>query len=381
MTPTDWNLLDRYLAGECTPDERTRVERWLAEDAGRVLTLDALRAAFGEESSAGERRRRKSAAWARLERELGIADAAAAAPRLVVAGRADGAEAVPSLAGATGATGVGKRAAAARRGIAFPAMARPHAPFVRAAAVLAIAAAAVLTWRAVDGGGDGVVAGDGPMEVVATARGQRATLRLADGTRVTLAAASTLRYPDEFAGRAREVHLEGEAHFDVAHDDDAPFVVRAGGAVAEDLGTAFVVRAYPGDSSVRVVVTSGKVALRAASAAPRQARVLEPGDLGRQGASGAATVERVDTAAYVAWMRGGLVFDATPLPEVLAQIERWYDVELQLADTVLRARRFTGAFAEGATLGSILETMSPPLDVRYERRGRLVVLFPLPPAS
>src|SRR5688500_20283620 len=91
MTPTDWNLLDRYLAGECTPEERTRVERWLAEDASRRRTLEAMRAAFGEEGSAGEQRQRKSAAWARLARELGIEDAAAAAPRLVVGGRADGA--------------------------------------------------------------------------------------------------------------------------------------------------------------------------------------------------------------------------------------------------------------------------------------------------
>jgi transmembrane sensor len=350
MTPIDWEQLDRYLAGEGTPEERTRMERRLAEDAGLRRALAALRAALDDAAGAGELRARKAAAWARLERSIGATPAR-----------------VPA------------RLPEARGTIVFPRAGRPYRPFVRAAAVLVVVAGAALAARAaLRGGADG---GEAPTTIVSTARGERATVRLPDGSRVTLAAASTLRYPAAFSRRGREVHLDGEAYFDVAHDERRPFVVRAGGAVAEDLGTAFVVRAYPDDSAVRVVVTSGKVALRAASAAARQARVLGPGDLGRQGARGVATVERVDTAAYLAWTRGGLAFDETPLPDALAQLERWHDVEFQLADSALRARRFTGAFAEGASLGSILDAMTPPLDARYERRGRVVVLFPLPPAT
>src|SRR5690349_5983425 len=86
----------------------------------------------------------------------------------------------------------------------------------------------------------------------ATGRGQRATIRLVDGSRVELGYASTLRVRQIDGGR-RELFLEGEAVFDVVHDESRPFIVHAANATTEDLGTVFSVRAYPGDSAVRVV--------------------------------------------------------------------------------------------------------------------------------
>ena len=104
------------------------------------------------------------------------------------------------------------------------------------------------------------------MREIATTRGQQATLDLADGTRVTLAADSKLRIPPSFgrAGtdgvRRRDVELQGEL-FDVVHNTTRPFVVHTTTAVTKDVGTSFVISAYPEAHMTEVVVVSGSVGL------------------------------------------------------------------------------------------------------------------------
>jgi transmembrane sensor len=144
--------------------------------------------------------------------------------------------------------------------------------------------------------------------------------------------------------------------------------------MAEDLGTAFGVRAYAEDASVQVVVAEGEVALSAATSARAAGAVLTRGQLGQlaKGAS-RATVRDVDVAAYLGWTTGRLVFDETPLPEVLAQLGRWHDAEFRLADSSLQSRRLTASFA-GESLREVLDVLGPALDVRFEHRGDTVVV-------
>ena len=92
-------------------------------------------------------------------------------------------------------------------------------------------------------------------------------LRLPDGTRGRLAPGSHLRVAAEFGADRRDIHLGGEAFFDVVHDPRRPFTVFAGNAGAREVGTAFSVRAYPQDSAATVVVREGEVALADASVA------------------------------------------------------------------------------------------------------------------
>jgi len=335
----DVDLLFRYRAGECTPEERERFERWVAADPRHRELFEATVTAAGE-------------VLAELRSERARVPAARAS--VGVRGRA--------------APAWSQRVQGRRRTWALP-----------VAAGVALAAG-VSAWRAVAGPASGA----GAMQVTSTGPGQRATVELRDGTQVVLGVASTLRYPASFGARSRDVSLTGEAYFDVVHDEGRPFVVRAGGAVAEDLGTAFVVRAYPDDARVRVVVAEGKVALRAAAPAAdapagraraTAGRVLGRGELGELGADGATTVRRVNPAAYLAWTEGRLVFDAAPLSEVLGQLERWYDVEFQLADPSLAGRDYSGAFGD-ASLRDVLDVISAAVDMRYEQRGRTVVLYP-----
>ncbi|HEX6536195.1 MAG TPA: FecR domain-containing protein [Gemmatimonadaceae bacterium] len=359
----DLDLLYRFAAGAASPDEHERVAAWLAEDAERGVLLDAL-AAMAERPEELSRSFDAGSARAKLERELAALDGdavEASAPRMVMRARVSREVARPRVAPFTTAASGGWRRVAV------------------AAGIVALLAGGVW-WVGARGGIGG--GGGAPVEHdYATTRGQLMRFRLPDGTGVTLGAASRLHYAEGGGAGAREARLEGEAEFEVVHDERHPFVVRAGGAVARDIGTTFGVRAYPGDSAASVVVAEGSVSLSTEGEGEanqgKSERVLEAGELGRVARGGTPVVERVNAARYLAWTEGRLEFDDVPLRDVAAQLARWYDVDIVLADSALAGRRFTGAF-QGETVEQVLDALAPPLHVRYERRGRTVVLHALP---
>ena len=140
------------------------------------------------------------------------------------------------------------------------------------------------------------------------------------------------------------------------------------------MGTAFGVFAYAGDTTVRVVVAEGSVALGAASARHAHRTLLTPGELGTLGIRDAApTVKRVNVHAYLAFTEGRLEFDETPLAEVLEQLGHRYDVHLRLADTALAAKTLTASFTT-ESLDDVLAALAPVLGVRFEHAGDTVVV-------
>jgi transmembrane sensor len=337
MSETDWELLDRYLSGDASPDERGRVEAWLAEDPERWAQLAVLREAIAKaalsESAVEEA---KAEVWARLEGEIGGARHS----------RGNARQRPPRSRGRQFAVSSGRSwFTGARLAAALLLM------------VLGGAALGVLLarWRS-----------SPPAEAVrvaSTSRGQRAVFRLADGTEVVLGVESVLRYPGDFREGPREVSLEGEAYFDVVHDERRPFLVRAGNLVAKDLGTEFTVRAYPDDASARVVVREGRVAIRAAaSTSGASERVVAAGQLGRLSEGGVPTVEPADTAAWFAWTEGRLVFANTPLREAVRQIERMRDVEIRLIPPAIGDRQFTTSFGNEPT-AAILQVIGTGLSL------------------
>src|SRR5690606_29105984 len=91
-----------------------------------------------------------------------------------------------------------------------------------------------------------------------TTWGQKSTITLSDGTTIKLNSGSRLRYPEAFDEGLREVHLEGEAFFDVARNEHSPFVVRTKSVTTRVLGTSFNIEAFP-DEQISVTVATGKV--------------------------------------------------------------------------------------------------------------------------
>ena len=243
------------------------------------------------------------------------------------------------------------------------------------AAVLVLVAGAAL-WRTTSRPTRRAATASTMRELVAP-RGGRADIRLMDGTRVALNAGSRLRYAPDY-GRApvREMWLEGEGYFEVRHDAARPFRVHAGGGVAEDLGTRFVLRAYPEQARVEVMVAEGRVALRrddAGVAARTDSAVVGPGQLGRVSGDSVTVRPTSDEERYLAWTTGTLVLDDVSLRDALPLLERRYDLSITLADSALGSRRLVGRFRDQPAT-EVLDAISLALGARYERHGRDVTL-------
>lgn len=201
----------------------------------------------------------------------------------------------------------------------------------------------------------------------ATTVGQRATLRLGDGSEVLLGPETELRFPARFRGRSREVVLRGSAYFDVSRDERRPFIVRAAGTVTQVLGTRFIVRAYEGDADVEIAVAEGRVAVRRDSAPEMEAAVVTEGQLARVPETGAAEVVRdADIDALFGWTEGRVVFNDRPLAQVVRELERWYGRRIRIAEPAVGARRVTLSF-EDASLDEILDVVVVSLELRVEQ--------------
>jgi transmembrane sensor len=329
MAKLNWQIVDRYFAGEATAAERELVERWLADSpAFRMLVAEVYRSGLDESSI----RQAQAEVARRLEQDR---DAAARPdrrrlPRRVV-------ETVRSRN-----FHVQKIAAIVAALLCGGLVARQAARIEQSGrSSLSMAAFRTITAPA----------------------GQRTDVPLPDGSHVILSPGSTIRYAKALGtARKREVHLAGEAYFDVIHSEKRPFVVRAGNLIAEDLGTQFVVRAYPEDRYGRVVVREGLVGIAGA--------VVSPGEIGHLSAEGKPIVERADTASWFAWTRGRLVFDGMPLGEVLPKLSRWYDLDFRLADPSLGNVVLVAALPEQAD--DALDVIALALRLQVRREGRAV---------
>ena len=194
-------------------------------------------------------------------------------------------------------------------------------------------------------------------------RGSEYKLVLADGTKVWLNADSELHYPTRFGG-IREVELHGEAYFEVAKDDAKSFIVRTENCEVSVLGTHFNVSAYNGEpvfttlAEGSVQVNSGDQSVRLR---PNEQAIVEKDDH-------SIHTREVEAARYIAWVNGRFVFRNTPLEDVVKQMERWYDVNIQFAADSLAAKRMAGVVYRNERLEFAIRTIERVTGVVFEQR-------------
>lgn len=197
-----------------------------------------------------------------------------------------------------------------------------------------------------------------------TSRGQVAHLTLPDGTHLTIAPSSQVGVARNFSSH-RDVTLLGEAYFDVAPQQHIPFLVHTGTVTTRVLGTAFDVRHYDANAATQVAVVSGKVVVGAV----RQPSVtLVAGSVGRVTDSTAVATRVSDVTDLTAWTAGRLRFRDTPLPDVLVQLSRWYDVDFELADSTLLRDTVTTTIAYTETK-DVVHALEVLLDVTATAGG------------
>lgn len=153
---------------------------------------------------------------------------------------------------------------------------------------------------------------------ITTEMGQRVNLTLSDGTRVLLNTDSQIRLPPAFSADKRTVFLKGQACFQVAKNEDKPFVIYSGTSKTKVLGTAFSIRAYPDDSAISVAVKEGRVAFSPPHASSSNPAVA----IGREYVHYDRTTKELKTATmedvglYLGWVEGYLKFKNAPMAQV-----------------------------------------------------------------
>jgi transmembrane sensor len=189
----------------------------------------------------------------------------------------------------------------------------------------------------------------------ATAVGGQKKFTLADGSVVALNTDSQIDV--EMRGDCRDIHLvRGEAYFDVVHDEKRPFIVHANQYVVRDIGTAFAVHLTE-KGLVNVRVTKGQVEIAArgsAGSASRRAKslgILSAGQdvLFGQKIEHTAVLSETELDRKLAWRQGQLIYSGQPLAEVLADISRYSDIQIELADPALGNLPVGGAFSVSQT--------------------------------
>jgi ferric-dicitrate binding protein FerR (iron transport regulator) len=209
------------------------------------------------------------------------------------------------------------------------------------------------------------------LKEIHTNAGQRASVELGDGSRVTMNAASKMIIPETFSSNKRSIELQGQAFFDIEPDRSRPFYIHTNNAVVEVIGTSFDVRSYDDGDNVVVVVREGTVELRNQNN-PDNILIVNEGYKGTvERSSGKLKLDLVDDAdSYYGWMEGRLIFKNTPILEVFKELERWYNISVDYEDVKenIKDKRFT-ADLKTRSIREVFEVIQMSMDINFEIDG------------
>lgn len=201
-----------------------------------------------------------------------------------------------------------------------------------------------------------------------TANGGNYRIVLPDGTKAWLNAGSSLRYPTSFTGAERQVEMEGEVYFEVARQAKKFLVKIRDRAAIEVTGTHFNVNAYRDEPVLRTSLLEGRISLNG--------KQLLPGEEGMLYPNGRVTTQEADVYAAVAWKDGYFSFNDAGLPEVMRQLARWYNVEVEFRGRVADDVLFSGEIGRSLTLSQVLKGLSRT-GVRFEiESGKRILIIP-----
>ena len=207
--------------------------------------------------------------------------------------------------------------------------------------------------------------------------GQKSVLFLDDGTKVWLNAASKISYAKDFEDQeTRDVYLEGEAFFDVAHDKEKPFVVHTTSLKIKVLGTSFNVKSYSEEKTIETTLVQGKVRIEQSGVQgnhigdielkPNQRAVFDK-------QSNVIKVKEVVAENSGSWKVERMVFDGVSIDNVILQMERWFNVRIHVENKGDLDCKLTASIEE-ESLEEVLKLIEATHDIHYRIEGRDVYL-------
>lgn len=205
---------------------------------------------------------------------------------------------------------------------------------------------------------------------IETPRGGVYDVILPDGTRVKLNASTTLRYPTVFAADKREVRVDGEAYFEVAKRKNQPFIVETANQQVSVLGTHFNVNTYGNKSEMKTTLQEGKVQVKELTSGKHI--ILLPGYQSLVN-KGKLISRAVDVNQELAWVDGRFNFDGKSLYEVMDELSRWYNVDVEYRGEIPDVEFFGGTYRT-SKLSTILKILKDQnLHYHFTANGKLII--------
>lgn len=209
-------------------------------------------------------------------------------------------------------------------------------------------------------------------------KGQKLTVFLSDGSKVKLNAESKIRYQKPFDDDQRVVYLEGEAFFEVVPDKNRPFIVRSANLETRVLGTSFNVKAYPDEHTINVAVKTGMVSVidteQKLAKSQNKSIVLSPTEMVSFSlANKDMSVTNYDPKEVLSWSEGILYFNDATMEQFVAELERWYGIDIVVNRKTKIKKGIVGEFKD-QSLEEILLGTHEASQFDYEfKNGKVII--------
>jgi ferric-dicitrate binding protein FerR (iron transport regulator) len=207
---------------------------------------------------------------------------------------------------------------------------------------------------------------------IKTPRGGEYVLNLSDGTKVWLNSQSVIKYPVNFKGKYRKVHLEGEAFFKVAKDKSHPFIVKSNSLNVKVLGTSFNVRNYNDEHELHTTLVEGSVEFKTQFGTT----ILKPGQqaiLAKDGMKN--VVKEVDAKLYTSWIDGKIVIRNEELESIMNKLSKWYNMEVFYMSEAVRKLMFYAHIDRYDDLNELLSKFEKTGNVRFKVKNNIVYVY------
>lgn len=182
------------------------------------------------------------------------------------------------------------------------------------------------------------------------------TITLPDGSTVILHAGSTIDYPSTFTGKTREIALVGEAYFDIKHDSKKPFIIHTGTVKTTVLGTAFDIKAWPGQKNVIVSVTRGKVRVEDDKKVLAVLTVNQSVNYDTRNTD--VKQQKVNAEEVVNdWTKQDMLFNRTPFESIAQVLSNRYGKNIIISNAQLANTQITSSFSGTESLENILDIL------------------------
>jgi transmembrane sensor len=197
---------------------------------------------------------------------------------------------------------------------------------------------------------------------LSTQKGEHTNVILPDGSKVWLNVDTKLSYPVNYGIKSRDLELEGEAYFEVEKNEELPFEITAGNVTTKALGTRFVISAYPESSEIKSSLVEGLVEVEY----KRDYTLLNPGQqLVVTKNKPGFVVQAFNEEYELGWKNNQLIFRLTPFDLVIAELEKWYDVNIDYDPASFKSETLTVRFKQHETLENVLKVISKATGFKY----------------